>query len=116
MNENEIICKLNRIQEEVKAIKGLLTQKGMSRTITGFEKFWELYPRKINEMAARNEWNSFIKVEEIDVIYNALKNNEWPKEEKYVMSPERWLRNKRWLDQQKKRGDDGKYRDISTTI
>ena len=79
-----------------------------------FEKFWELYPRKVGKGAARTAYERATKKEQPFNIYQALQNQEpylKNQEKKYIPHPTTWLNQERWgdsLEDLKKGMGDGK--------
>ena len=71
---------------------------------TGFERFWQLYPRKEGKLKAKE---AYIRcgVEE-DVLLGALvrqsRCQQWQREEgRYIPLPATWLNQRRWEDEQR---------------
>lgn len=68
-----------------------------------FETFWSAYPRHVNKQVAYREWQK-LKVTDalLDTILKAIERNKkagnW-NEEKFIVYPERWLKNRRWEDE-----------------
>jgi len=69
-----------------------------------FEKFWELYPRKISKEHARKEFKKLkLTVEDGQKLLVAVerqrKSPMWQKEAgRFIPFPRKWLEEKRWLD------------------
>jgi len=69
-----------------------------------FDKFWEIYPRKINKGKALKSWEKLCNKKDkptFDQIRNALerqkKTKQW-QNEKYIPHPTTWLNNYGWLN------------------
>jgi len=69
-------------------------------TETGFDKFWELYPRKIAKASARKAWNKATKTipaDELLKLVKAYSESKLP-ESTFIPYPASWLNNDRWDD------------------
>ena len=68
-----------------------------------FDKFWNVYPRKVGKRAALKVWEKLSNEEKIDVLaalpnhiqYWKLKNTET----EYIPHPSTWLNQGRWEDE-----------------
>jgi hypothetical protein len=76
-------------------------------TWTGFNAFWDLYPKKVGRGAAEMEWNK-IKPDQplFDRIMAAvmahLRSEKWREDGgRFIPNPSTWLHQKRWLDETK---------------
>lgn len=71
----------------------------------GFEKFWEIYPKKSGRQNAKKAWDKLCPDEELrKTIFEALKKQkklpQWNKENgQYIPYPAKWLEEKRWEDE-----------------
>ena len=71
--------------------------------LTGFNKFWDAYPRKVQRPLAWNAWQC-LKVDKslYDAIYRAVeqykKTKQW-KDKNYIPYPATFLQDERWLDE-----------------
>lgn len=72
-----------------------------------FLNFYEAYPRKINKEGALIEWEKLSKnggLPSIDTLLGALEQQKawgtFDTEPRFIVYPERWLKNKRWEDKQ----------------
>jgi hypothetical protein len=85
---------------------GILT---LNRTITKpllnisseFEKFWNVYPRKVAKKSALKAWVACVTQENLDdVVAGAIRFAHDPNlpVEQFVPHPSTWLRSERWLD------------------
>jgi len=71
-----------------------------------FDKFWELYPRKINKGAAKTKWESICNKprnerptwEQIEQALTSQKKTKQWQELKFIPHPTTWLNQQRWLD------------------
>ena len=82
----------------------------MKRYMAGFDIFWKEYPRKVGKQDAILEWKKLRPSEELlQVILKALswqkKTIGWKKDNgQYIVHPCRYLKKKRWEDEQEGRG------------
>lgn len=73
----------------------------------GFEAFWEAYPRKIRNGAAKEAWEKLSPDKALtETILAALEeqkdSEDWQEAEgQYIPSPEKWLNESRWRDKLK---------------
>ena len=71
----------------------------------GFERFWELYPRKEGKKAARKAWDKIRPGIELQMqIRNALRqqktSEQWTRDGgQYIPHPATWLNGERWKDE-----------------
>ena len=71
----------------------------------GFERFWELYPRKEGKKAARKAWDKIRPGIELQMqIRNALRqqktSDQWTRDGgQYIPHPATWLNGERWKDE-----------------
>lgn len=71
----------------------------------GFERFWEIYPKKIAEQEAVVEWNKLKADEElVEVILAAIarakQSKQWMEENgRFIPYPANWLKQQRWKDE-----------------
>lgn len=75
--------------------------------VDAFQKFWELYPNKIGSDEACRQWISLVgsditetSLPEIMAGLNRwLESDQWNRDDgRYISSPVKWLREKKWLD------------------
>lgn len=67
----------------------------------GFEKFWQLYPRKVAKGAARRAWLKATKTSDIDTIIEGVTryaHSRGDETKQYTPYPATWLNSERWLD------------------
>lgn len=70
-----------------------------------FDKFWEVYPRKVDKKKAREKFTKIKPTEElVDLMIKQIERfkqtNDWQKENgKYIPHPSTWLNNNRWEDE-----------------
>jgi len=74
-------------------------RKNNERTLTEFERFWEIYPKKTDKGAARRAFTSALKKADLDLILTKAKDyaedpNLPPKQ--YVKNPASWLNAEAW--------------------
>ena len=67
-----------------------------------FEKFWELYPRKVSKKTALKSWSK-INPQYFETIIGALKeyikSDQWTKDNgQFIPHPSTWLNQERWND------------------
>lgn len=74
---------------------------GVTHTVTKFDEFWELYPRKVGKTAARKAWVKAQQTADADTIINAARNyaNDPNREPAYTAHPTTWLNEGRWDDE-----------------
>lgn len=68
----------------------------------GFEKFWELYPRKIAKGAARRAWFKATKTSDMEAILEGVSryaHTHTDETKQYTPYPATWLNSERWLDE-----------------
>jgi hypothetical protein len=85
----------NTITKEEQPIKNK-----QENTDTGFEKFWELYPKRINKTQALKAWKQAIKrkpVDELLALTKAYSEGKLP-EVTFIPHASTWLNNDRWED------------------
>ena len=75
-----------------------------------FEKFWNMYPNKVNKKKAKDKFFS-ISLEEIPKLLNGLgrqiKSDQWTKDNgRFVPHPTTWLNGERWNDEVVVKGQD----------
>jgi len=79
-----------------------LTKKTTYREdISEFEKFWNVYPRKVAKKSALKAWVACVTKENLDdVVAGAIRFAHDPNlpVEQFVPHPSTWLRSERWLD------------------
>lgn len=79
----------------------------------GFERFWELYPRKVGKQAALKAWSRLKPSAELtkailDAVEYQKNSREWTKDGgQYIPHPTTWLNQGRWEDEteEKKHGN-----------
>lgn len=73
--------------------------------MANFDRFWSVYPKKINKESARKAW---VKIKDTDdlietmiqALEKAKASRDWQKEQgKFIPHPATWLNNKRWEDE-----------------
>lgn len=69
-----------------------------------FLRFWEAYPRKMNRPMAWRAWEQLCPAEGLTAVIMAAvqeqsQSAQWQQEAgRYIPSPEKWLRNRRWQE------------------
>lgn len=67
-----------------------------------FDKFWEVYPKKVAKMDARKAWEELSPDDDlVQKIISAVKRQrDWPqwRDKQYIPYPATWLRGRRWED------------------
>lgn len=87
-----------------------LTQRAAKTGSDAFESFWELYPRKSGKAAALRAFEALnpdaaILVLMREALGNASRSDEWQRDAgRYVPSAEKWLRDRRWEDDDRRTG------------
>lgn len=71
---------------------------------TGFDEFWNIYPRKVGKGAAWKAWQKAKGkppvVELVQVIEQQKQSEQWQKENgRFIPNPATWLNQGRWADQ-----------------
>lgn len=84
-NENKTIIKNKR--ETVK------------KDDSGFDEFWNLYDKKVGKEKSIREWLRLTEIERVDAITYIPAYKLSKEEKKFRKDPERFLRNKTWLDE-----------------
>lgn len=68
-----------------------------------FEKFWEIYPRKVEKLAAKRALASAMKREKLEVILDGAQryatDPNLPSNKQYIAHPTTWLNGGRWDDE-----------------
>lgn len=91
-----------QINKENKKNNTPLSPKGAEEIDSGFEKFWQAYPRRVAKTRAENAWKKLKPNKElIDRILDALekfkKTSQWLKDNgDYIPYPATWLNGRRW--------------------
>lgn len=75
------------------------TQRNTSEE-NGFEKFWQLYPRKVGKGQARRAFATALKKTSLPVLLDAVQGYEFDPRERFKPHPATWLNGERWLDEQ----------------
>jgi hypothetical protein len=63
-----------------------------------FDEFWKIYPRKMSIVSAEVAFIEARRNTDPNVIIDKLKSYVWPDDMRYIPSPARWLRDRRWED------------------
>jgi len=75
-------------------------------TASQFEKFWKMYPRKVDKGKALTKWNNICSRKSTDrptwkdirsAIHNQKESERW-QDPKFIPHPTTWLNQSRWLD------------------
>lgn len=67
--------------------------------LNDFQRFWELYPRKVGKKAAEKAFQKIAMTPQIlNEILDALDGTRWP-ESQYIPHPASWLNGERWTDE-----------------
>lgn len=67
----------------------------------GFDRFWNVYPRKVARPAARKAWSK-LTLADREQATQGVRSFTFPEEEKFIPHPATWLNNQRWLDNNQK--------------
>jgi hypothetical protein len=65
-----------------------------------FERFWEVYPRKVGKGAARKAWLAAIAKAPEGEITAAVTRQKFDHRERFIPHPATWLNQERWLDEE----------------
>lgn len=69
--------------------------------MSGFEDFWQAYPRRVGKLAALREWNKLNPSPEVQRQMAAAL--EWQREQwddpQFIPHPRTWLHQGRWMDE-----------------
>lgn len=71
----------------------------------GFAEFWQRYPKKVNKVAARREWQKLrvggdLLAEILDAVERAKRCQDWRRNGgQFVPNASTWLHNRRWEDE-----------------
>lgn len=80
-----------------------VTANSTSRSMDGFEEFWELYPRKVGKGAAEKAWVAMKCATRILKITTTVKlskqSEDWKGPKKYIPHPATWINRKGWEDE-----------------
>lgn len=89
-----------------KKYKNTKNEKNLKEVyMANFDRFWSVYPKKINKEAARKAW---LKIKDSDSLVETMiqslekakASRDWQKEQgKFIPHPATWLNNKRWEDE-----------------
>ena len=93
---------LNPVSESVKPLS-IQLQRHNSKTGVEFEKFWSVYPKKVEKKKAELKWNKINKTTQ-ELILSDLprrsKTEQWQKNNgQFVPNPTTYLNGERWNDQ-----------------
>lgn len=92
------------VERETKA-KTPLAKKTKNKHDDNFERFWQLYPKKVGKDAASKAWDKLkAKAETLLLIADALawqvESDQWQKDGgQFIPNPSTYLNQARWLDQ-----------------
>ena len=74
----------------------------MSDTSDEFEKFWTLYPKKVNKKAAKAKWLTVVRSTDPSGILAGI-TAQLPQmkitEERFIPAPDVWLNKGKWADE-----------------
>ena len=76
-----------------------------TETETDFDRFWDVYPRKVGKEKARQSWRETAKIRPpidrvISAVQRAISSEQWLKDNgQYIPHPTTWLNQGRWDDQ-----------------
>ena len=116
--EPEIIC--NQMQADVPVIQSNTKSNSISESesnserVGAFDRFWEIYPKKVGKEAARR---AFAKVKApTDTLITAVEaqkhSPQWEKENgRFIPNPATWLNQGRWEDEVEVRQQQIQYAD-----
>ena len=88
-------------------------------TESGFDEFWQSYPRKVGKKAAQNAWkrlkpNAALRIKIMEALQEQKASQRWQKEEgRYIPNPATWLHQERWEDQLEQAGSAPDYSHFS---
>lgn len=82
-----------------------------------FERFWQLYPRKVGKLAARREWERAVRTAQVegqtaeDILRGVerYRGEVADKDVQFICHPRTWLHQGRWMDE----ADEGEKVDTS---
>lgn len=77
------------------------TVTGQSRDIEKdeqIERIWELYPRKVGKKVCLPKLQK-LDTAKLDLIEKDLRTRVWPTEMRYILNPETYINQERWLDE-----------------
>jgi len=77
-----------------------------------FDEFWNAYPRKLSIGSAEQAFAQARQSVDPNLIIEKLKTYVWPDDLRYVPSPARWLRDRRWEDDARAVKPPSKERDL----
>lgn len=75
-----------------------------------FDKFWSLYPRKVDKGFAQTRWNKICAKKDKtrptwrmveNALYQQKKSERWTQQPEFIPYPASWLNKARWLDDPK---------------
>lgn len=64
-----------------------------------FEDFWLTYPKRIGKGAAEKAFAKAIQLTDPDLIIEAVRKSDWPKDPTFIPHPATWLNQRRWQDE-----------------
>jgi hypothetical protein len=76
-----------------------IKEPSVNSPMSDFEKFWEIYPKKLDKGAARRAWNSAVKKSDAEHIIEKAKayaSDPNLPEKKYIKYPASWLNAEAW--------------------
>lgn len=82
---------------------------------SGFDEFWQSYPRKVGKKAAQNAWkrlkpNAALRIKIMEALQEQKASRRWQKEQgRYIPNPATWLNQERWEDQLEEAGSAPDY-------
>ena len=86
---------------------------------SGFDEFWQSYPRKVGKKAAQNAWkrlkpNAALRIKIMEALQEQKASRRWQKEQgRYIPNPATWLHQERWEDQLEQAGSAPDYSHFS---
>jgi hypothetical protein len=77
------------------------SKRGNKQYIVHFERFWEIYPKKVNKKGCEAKWKSLKLDSKIDLIIDKLKKQCLSKQwiEGFIPNPLTYLNQERWEDE-----------------
>lgn len=96
---------INVYKQPQSKVKYSKVEKSKENHVSGFEEFWQLYPKKEAKQPALTSWNKINPDDElfaviIEAVNNQRKTDKWQRENgKYIPMPATWLNQRRWEDQ-----------------
>ena len=81
----------------------------MDALTSGFKLFWRGYPRKIGKYQAWKLWVTMDLEPQAGFINAKTRDYPWSADKQYIMHPQTYLRNFRWLDEFEEEGENDSW-------